>query len=290
MKGLSLYVRSLSKKRHGSPNAFAAKCRDHGLSWVALGGPWQKKRKGTLWINSVAEIHKYGDALAAFGVTPYVWGYPHIGQEEDFARAMAKAAKWGHLLLDPEVSVNPWKARSGPRLTQVKAHPDKILRELVTRRQYETIGLSSYGSAARIRWFPLVEYIRAMIKHHPGLKFVGGQTYVDDDNIDKSIDEYIKATRDAGGTVVTSFDAPSASNVFIVPNYGLYRWNTKRRTRFSWAKKKTRVELRAHLYEFINNEEPVEGMIGWAENFASPALWDELKRFSGMMRRGACKV
>ena len=62
------------------------------------------------------------------------------------------------------------------------------------------------------------------------------------------------------------------------------------RTKNAKAKKKTAEELRLHLFEFINEGEPIDAVIGWAENFMTDATWDELARFADLMRRGACDL
>jgi len=78
-EGTSLYVRHITKKRHGTPKQFAKLCADKGLSWIALAALWQDVRKDkrpySKMINSVDVIARYGDALEEAGVEVHTWDY-----------------------------------------------------------------------------------------------------------------------------------------------------------------------------------------------------------------------
>lgn len=265
-KGLSLYVRSLSRKRHGTPKEFANRCQAWGLSWVALAGPWQDA-KGNRYINAVKEVHKYGEALRGAEIDVYVWGYPWQGREEAFARSMGDfAAPFGKVLLDPELGANPSRSRSSKALMLAEAHALDLVQELDRDSEWDVVGLSTYGLPPA--WFPLGAFTAALADVYHGRTFVGGQTYTSEVHVDRSIALFAK------------------TGLPVVPNFGLYSW-AKRADGKRYARRKKPEEQRAHLYEFINEREPVHAMIGWAENFVDGKLGSVLSDFSRLMARGA---
>lgn len=295
-KGLALYVRRISRSRHGTPKAFAKKCADNGLRWMALGGLWQEKRANgqvsSRMINGADTIKRYSDALEAKGVIPWVWGYPWLGHEARFAESMYKVAR--RVLIDPELGSNPTRSRKGAGKAKADAHAAFLIERLAGMDAFEEVGLSTFGSGWRMGWFPLLAFTKALIKHYGGRTFIGGQTYTDDGTIDRSTADMQKAIRAAGGEVTRPGQA-LLGDCEVVPNYGLYTWTKdgKRGKRRPGARAvgKTPEELRSHLYEFIDEGEPIDAMIGWAENFVNkPKIWKELARFADMMERGACRL
>lgn len=281
--GLALYVRAIGK-RHGTPAEFAAKCADHGLRWMAIGGPVHSA-SGRM-INQPATVRRYADALARRGITPFVWGYPWQGSEERFIRELrACAGEHPFALLDPELGSNPARSKAAVHLRRAEQHA----RELVARAAeagFTVCGLSTYGTGARFGWFPLRAFIAAQVEYFRGRSFVGGQTYTEDARIDPSITDFYQAIRAAGF---------SAADIELVPNFGTYSWAPKDPTkRISTENRKavakTGPELLVHLDDFVDNPEPVDALIGWAENFVTAQQWPVLRRFAERMARGACRL
>lgn len=298
-KGTALYVRQIGKS-HGTPKQFAKKCADHKLGWVALAGCWQDVNKTgkptSKMINSVDTILRYGVALEAAGVKVHVWGYPWQGREEQFVEQMfAAASPFGRVLLDPELGANPTRSTKGSGKKLANEHAEKLVRLFDEQDGLVSLGLSTFGSGARMGWFPLSAFTKALVERFGGRSFIGGQTYTDDSVIDRSVSEFGKVIEKSGGIVrlpgKTYFDfaGTTGPRVAIVPNFGVYA-----RDKLPGGKTKVRSksvgELRAHLHEFIDDHEPIDALIGWAENFMKPELWVELARFVELMERGACSL
>lgn len=296
--GLALYVRRISKARHGTPRELARRCAGAGLGWVALGAVWQDLdetgRPTTKRINDADTIATYAAALEAEGVGVYVWGYPWQGCEEQFVAGMVEAdGGRGRVLLDPELGANPDRASRGAGKAKANSHATALVTQLATALPSDAVlGLSSFGAGWRLQWFPLLAFTRAMVDRFGGRCFVGGQTYTDDGFIDTSMAEFSTAIEKAGGVIsAPNGDKPSGRGVALVPNFGTYTWESPsgqrgKRAKGARAKPKTAAELKAHLDEFIHEGSPVESLIGWAENFMTEPLWEELARFSATMKRG----
>jgi hypothetical protein len=294
-EGTSLYVRRFSQERHGTPKQFAMLCADHNLGWIAIGGMWQDVSKTgrptSKWINKPDVIARYADALEKRGIETWVWGYPWQDREEQFVEGMAGAAGHGRVLLDPELGANPTRSRKGAGKAKANAHAAKLVKLFAEEGALESLGLSTFGSGYRLAWFPLVAFTKALGKHYGGRTFIGGQTYtVGEGAVDLSIADMSKCITKAGYAVQQPGDLPTSSSIEIVPNFGTYARDKIPGSKKTKVRKKTPAELRAHLYGFINDDEPIDALIGWAENFMTPKLWDELARFAALMERGACKL
>lgn len=290
--GVALYVRRITQKRHGSPKQFATKCAKHCMGWMAIGGPWQEPHEGktrTRMINQPKIIKQYADALEAEGIDAWVWGYPWQGEEERFVEKIAECGV-RKVLLDPELGANPTRSKHGAGKQLADAHARSLVRMLAQSGHVDRCGLSTYGRALKIGWFPLLAYTEALAEAFPGKTFIGGQTYTDDRVIDTSIREMTQAIEIAGGTWDVFRPEPNKPVIQVVPNFGMYSWDTPsgRRTKGARARKKKPMELRGHLYEFVDDPFPIDAVIGWAENFASEDTWQVLEYFAINMQRGAC--
>lgn len=297
-RGLALYLRRIQRKRHGTPRSFAAKAADYGLRWMAIAGPWHD-HNGPRMINPPRTCRAYADALEARNIKTFIWGYPYQGTEARFAREMRECSgehKRG--LLDPELGSNPTRSRKGAGKARAEKHA-AFLVERMDVEGFEQVLLSTFGSGWRLGWFPLLAFTRALIKHYGGRTAIGGQTYTDDGRIDMSIADMQTAIRRAGGHVILpgALQGASAltSGVEVIPNFGTYSWEKKDPSKVLSSKNrrarpKRPEELRLHLHEFVNENEPVDAMIGWAENFMNQRLWTELASFAALMERGACRL
>lgn len=281
-KGVGLYVRRI-ERRHGSPASLAKYVSDAGLDWIAIGGPWHQVRKdgqiSTGLMNRVEVCQEYAAALEARGVRTFVWGYPWLGTYPVFVEQIVRcaAASGGRVLLDPELGANPTRSKKAADLSYAEKGVEGLIRGLkLGGATY--VGFSTFGTGVRLKWFPILAFAKELRNYFPGAHFIGGQTYTNDKVIDLSIDQF---------SVLRAQVGSSAGSCAIVPNFGLYKWEGVKPNRK--AIPKTPDELRAHLWEFINEGEPVDAVIGWAENFIrrSRPHWRVLSEFSDMMKRGA---
>lgn len=296
-EGTALYLRRITKGRHGTPKQFAQKCADHRLGWLALGGLWQEGHNGKVrgrWINKPDVLLAYGEALMAKDIPVWLWGYPWMGAEQEFTDLMAAVAQQlqNRILLDPELGANPARASRGRGKDLANEHAELLVRLLAETGVLEELYLSTFGNGWRIGWFPLFAFTRALVRYFGGRAGIGGQTYTDDGVIDRSIADMQLVIDKAGGTIIRPGETTGVKGIEVVPNFGTYSWDTPdgRRTKGAKARAKTPAELRLHLHEFINEDEPVDALIGWAENFMNDALWRVLAEFADLMARGACRL
>lgn len=270
-EGLALYLRKIGS-RHGTPQQLAKKFADHGARWVAIGGPWHDKDSRGL-MNSPETCQRFADAFYAKDILPFVWGYPWMGDEERFADQMdACSGPYNLGLLDPELGSNPTRSAKGLGKAKADAHAEKLVDLMAERFGGGVVGLSTYGSGVRMGFFPLYAFARRLALRFPRRTFIGGQTYTDDGVIDDSIADFVRAIEKVGGL----------SQVKLVPNFGTYAKKPA-----GGYRAKTAVEQDAHFLEFIDEGEPVEAMIGWAENFMTPDLWRSFAKMAERMKRGA---
>lgn len=184
--GIGIYLRNLTPK-YGTPEKAAKKCADHGVSFVALMGPWLddtgEKRLRPKTIDA-----EFGQAMAEEDVDVWVWGYPDAGKENAFVESMVTYAKTCGavgLLLDPEKSY-----KGNPR-----AVDQLISTTLDALDESLDLGVTSFG---RLDWHNL-----------PGLKGVGW-----------SSPQLYTVSSDACRKAIATWQVPGAHIVPSVPAYG----------------------------------------------------------------------
>jgi len=274
--GLALYVRAIDRDRHGSPKQLAKKFADHGASWVAIAGPWHDD-KGCRMINKPETVRRYADAFEEKGILPYVWGYPWQGSEDRFAAELHSCSGERKLvLLDPELGANPTRAKKGAGKTKANAHAAMLVSLMADHFPGGVCGVSTFGSGARMGWFPTRAFVHALATCFPSRSFIGGQTYTDDTRIDPSIADFCQVIEDVTYKHI----------VGLVPNFGTYSKVAIAGKKIKY-RAKTQVEMDAHFLEFIDEAEPIDALIGWAENFMNPELWHSFARMADRMSRGA---
>jgi len=104
-RGVGVFLRTLSRRRTGTPTQAAKKAADHGLSWVALmamglvGDPPRERVQG------LGPIADCGQAFREAGVEPWVWFFP-LAVDPEAATAAAgralEACRGRGLILDVE--------------------------------------------------------------------------------------------------------------------------------------------------------------------------------------------
>jgi hypothetical protein len=143
-RGVGIYLRRISESKYGSPAEAAARCADHGLSFVCLPATWQER--GVAPDMNPSELEeRYAGAFHARGIDVHVWGYPDRGHEAAFARELVEHARRmaaAGVLVDAELPF--------------KGHPEdtRRLMQIVIDELDEGLGLgvTSYG---RLDWHKL---------------------------------------------------------------------------------------------------------------------------------------
>lgn len=273
-RGMSLYVRAISSSRHGTPKQFAKKVSDHGLPWIALGGPWHEDRGGQnrdRFMNTPTTIRKYAEALAAAGVAPHVWGYPWWSRVAEFVEDMEKCSPevvtgW---LLDPELGMKKHASEAAELV--------HLCRE---SNPYRVLGFTSYGMSKGHPTFPWDEFAE------PGGFYPMEECdYGSPQLYDTPKAKVVQGMREYSEL---GFDV-------VVPSFGLYKWVRKDPSQPLSSKNRKAVplsvdELNRHLLSFVDSEIPVQAMIGWAENFCNGPLWRVLQEWQARLERGACEL
>lgn len=280
-EGLALYLRRYARRRHGTPRQLMKHHANHGAKWVAIGGLWQEGEDGSedRFINSPDRCRQLLDAAHDEGLEGYVWTYPWLGREEECADALVTClGDHKRVLLDPELGSNPNRARRGPRKKRANKHAETLVEKIHERIPDGVCGLSTFGSGVRLSWFPLYAFARTLARLYPGRTFLGGQTYTDDARVDPSIADFLRAINRFGGL----------DKIKLVPNFGTYSWRDVPEGAKRRARSKRPAEQAVHFMEFIDEGEPVEALIGWAENFMTSQLWREFAKMAARMEREAC--
>jgi hypothetical protein len=100
-----VFLRALSRSRHGTPAQAAKKAADHGLSWVALMAIGLRGSPAREHVEALGPISEYGAAFHEAGVAPWVWFFPLAEAPEEAAEAAGRAlvaCKGRGLILDVE--------------------------------------------------------------------------------------------------------------------------------------------------------------------------------------------
>jgi hypothetical protein len=264
---------------------FAKKCADHGLKWIAIGGPWHEDRKskaGTVKtkdrrINKPDTIRRYAEQLAKVGVVPHIWGYPWWSRIEKFVDDMedCSCSAIDGWLLDPELGM--------------KKHPleaAKLVHLCREANPYRILGFTSYGLPKLHPTFPWQEFARpAGFRPLEECDYGSPQLYdAPRRRVARGVSEYAEL----------GFDV-------VIPSFGLYKW-TKRDNSYEFgvrlpngqtnrrAVSMSAHDLNAHLLSFVDTPVPAQAMIGWADNFCEGALWRVLAQWAERLERGACAL
>ncbi len=106
--GVGVYLRYLSKQRHGEPHVAAQHAADAGVSFVALLSVWQDKGGKHRRVNSTKRLAEYSQAFIERGIDVWIWGYPwgtrkQVEQFVSHVRPVLDATGATGYLLDPEL-------------------------------------------------------------------------------------------------------------------------------------------------------------------------------------------
>lgn len=125
-RGTGVFLRTLTRRRYGTPTQAAKKAADHGLSWVALmaiglvGDPPSERFAG------LGPIADFGQAFREAGVDPWVWFFPLAVDPERAAKAAGKAlsaCRGLGLILDVE---RPYSGRPAACSRLMRASLDEL--------------------------------------------------------------------------------------------------------------------------------------------------------------------
>ena len=286
MKGIGIYIRGLSAKKHGSPKEAAKKAKDHGVGHVAIMGAWQEEKGGKI-TQVTANLRRdrwipYAEAFAAAGIDVGFWFYPWAGGEkmvlDALEEALTKGVPVAYLLADPELGYK-WKGRAhrrgpigmrgqgeaikrraaeGTRSARIKAATALMMGLHRLRTEYgAAMGLTSYGMAKYHPNFPWAPFVL-------GCDLLSPQLYsVSPEQVDAGIEQWWKLHEQRGQVLMS----PS------VPLFG----------------KNSGAELHHHLSSFVDGNEDIDGFIAWSWRQASRAEWNTLARWSDWLAAGMCR-
>lgn len=280
-KGIGIYCRTLASSTHGTPAAMAKKCRDNGIAFVALLGCWQDKsgpgRTFKQRVDSIARTKEYAQACRDAGLDVWLWGFPWLGHEADYMRAMVNVAHAiggvRGFLHDPEVSYRDKAAVIVDKASRgqgeaVDSQPEGTA--LSTARAAQTLleldaqaiadlrlapsGITSYGMAD---WHPLPWRQLAA----DGRVWGSPQLYTVSP---AQVDQGLASWQRRGFTTLL----PS------VPTYG----------------ENSGAKLDAHLARFVDGggEPTIDGFVIWSMPQTSGVEWPILKRWGEMLRAKSC--
>jgi hypothetical protein len=259
-KGIGLYVRRLTRKRHLSPREFAKKCAEYRIQWLALGGPWHDKR-GEKFINPPETIEEYAYALHDVGVSVHIWGYPWHDRIDMFIEHMSACTSeviqgW---LLNPEIGL--------------KKHPkeaSELFKKARASNPYRILGMSSYGIPQAHKTFPFDAFAEKDMEGDPSVECDYGSC------------QLYAMSRQMIHRGMKSWDRLGFDHV--VPSFGNYKWVSRGSGEVTTKNRKavplSAAELRAHLTDFTVSSVQFDAMVGWAENFVTTAQWKELSKWA----------
>jgi hypothetical protein len=250
-KGMGLFVRKLSKARHGSPNAFAYKCRKHGLRWVALAGPYQDMNDlgnpRIQRLNMIGTIADYGRALFEQGITPHIWGQVMPGRTESFLGEMNE-------ITSPEIG--GWLILAD----SLQDHPHvmaQLFRMAMQDMPGKKIGFGSRG---------LSEGQQAPICHYGSIELCGWR----EDWRKEALIKLIQFHRAGVDNVVPTFPVCNA-----IKRHGK-----------TVEVPMTREQLHNHLRILGLSKVKIHGAIGWSENFMNSKLWEVVAQWGHRINTG----
>jgi hypothetical protein len=286
-KGIGLYIRGLSRKKHGTPKAAAKKAADNGVSFVAIMAAWQDVHKGKeRFLHSNGRkatiIREYAEAFVKKGIRVWIWGFPRAGGEEQYIDRLLHVSEvcddeliygWIH---DPELFYKwkvkrrtsmIWNMRGQPEYTGRAAPPEgsraqrirgakkliELTEDAFSSAFIMSYGITSYGMAQYHRNFPWGVF--------GGRGFGSPQLYSVGP---KQIDMGIMRWRELGWN-------------HIIPSVPLFGKNSGAR-------------LHDHLSNFVDGEEGISGLLFWSWRQASRDEWRVLARWADWLRRGACTL
>ncbi len=276
--GIGFYARALAEQTHGTPEQLAAKVLLHGGSFVAFMGCWQDRKDGgpRLLPISAERTAKYARAAHAAGLEVWLWGFPWVNRERQYADEMSKMVRAcggvvRGLIHDPEVSYKDRRAKAAPASSRgqgeaVTAGPEagaatvrrgaqelmRLDRELVTAHGLATSGVTSYGMAD---WHALPWDVFASTGcwGSPQLYTVSPA----------QVDQGLRSWRAAG------FHE-------LLPSVPAYGDNSGR-------------ALDAHLARFVDGDEPdIRGFVVWSYQQVGGVEWSTFDRWATQLRTRQC--
>ena len=289
LEGVGLYIRGLSKSKHGTPAQAAKKAADHGLSHVAIMSDWQDYRKGK-FSHLRGNMRKnrwkaYAEAFKKKDITVGLWFYPWAGHEDRLLKGLDPVCETGlidYLLPDPELGFK-WKggrrssktgtmrggqpeAIKGVSATGTQAHRRASAKKLMEglknmaheHRLVHGVGVTSYGVAKYHPTLPWKQFLE-------NADFLSPQLYTaSPKQVDAGIQQWYKHAKD-----YTSQLLP------MLPSIGTFG-------------AKSGSKMHDHLSAFVDGNEGIDGFIGWSWRQTSRDEWRVLARWAEWLDRGVC--
>ena len=164
-KGIGIYIRQLSKDKHGTPEDAAQKAKDHGVSFVSIMTVWQEATREKSKVCNKPNTSKYADYVHAFieaNIEVGIWGYPWQGKESGFLTRITQAidrvsGKISFVLLDPEQGYK-WHEKMREAITRQRACA-LVDGTLDLLNESMTMGVTSYGQPKIHANFPWQNFV-----------------------------------------------------------------------------------------------------------------------------------
>ena len=291
MQGIGLYIRRLSKSRHGTPAKAARRAADHGVNHVAIMGGWQQPRKnGKVRVGAPNKdkLADYADAFRSMGISVGLWFYPWAGHEDqmlDVLHTQSEGNGIAYWLNDAELGYK-WKrtlsksaaaGQSGTNMRGVQPEaikggmPDGTARWQKKYAKKLQEGMLAAKSSGLISQVGFTSY--GLAKWH--LNFPWEQFC---DRVDFASPQLYTATPtqvDKGLSMWASFFGGRAP--LCSPSVGTFG-------------PKSRAKMHDHLSSFVDCEVAIEGFMAWSWMQTDSSEWDVLARWADWLSRGACSL
>lgn len=154
--GVGIYIRRLSRTKHGTPEQAARRAKNHGISFVAIMAIWQEEKYDKIINKNMSE---YIEAFIDEGIDIWLWGYPWSGKEFAFVNRFDDIlsnfdpGKIRGIILDPELGYKYNKInKSKQEVFDNARFLIRAILELLYEDEY--LGVTSYSNTNIHKTFP----------------------------------------------------------------------------------------------------------------------------------------
>lgn len=294
--GVGAYIRRLSTKKHGTPEQAAKRAADHGLSHVLIMGVWQQPRKNRnnrviAGAPNKKKLAAYADAFHEKGIKVGLWYYPWAGYEEhviDLLGEQCALTQIDMLSNDAELGYK-WKKKLSARQierqfgTSMRGIQPEAIRDVVA------VNTDVYVKACAKKLVKGIDYLveehqmiwgpwqtsYGIAQYHPNFPweiFTGGAEVLSPQlysstpaQVDMGIRNWYEKAND-----LDHFRPMMPS----IPTYGPNSGD----------------KLHAHLSNFVDGDEDVDGFTAWSWMQTNSKEWDVLARWADWLERDMCRM
>lgn len=254
LHGMGVFMQALKPMKE-TPLKAAKRAAENGVSSVALFAVMQE-RTGLKTIDTIDTMKRYADAFKEMGIEVWIWGFPYAGREAEFVGAMkafSDALGPSGWILDPEVSYK-WKT---PAQAPAKREAASKLASLTFDALTEATGLvmTSYGMIDFHTNFPWADL--AVGQGCP-------QLYLPDIVNSKKAAQLVNEGIESWAKLYQR-----AQLIPAVPAFG----------------ENSGARMHDFLSYFVDEGEPIDGMLVWSWPQIAPDEWRIIKRWSTWFRK-----